>query len=93
MMLPPQYKNEAAIGLPFPPFLRSVNVTRAVTGSYFDERDPNSSLCDVRLHLIAELPDELVRDHKDEDRRSLNGLCDVWNGHLQRGNSDKVRVL
>lgn len=53
-----------------------------MTGSYFDERYPHGPLRDVRLHLIAEFPDELVRDHKDEDLCAFDCVCDVWNSDL-----------
>lgn len=55
-----------------------------MTGSYFDERDPDGSLRDVRFHLITQFGDELVRDHKDEDLCSFDSFCDVWNGDLER---------
>lgn len=62
----------------------SGNVTRGtMTGSHFDERYPDGSLHDVRLDLVAEFADELVRDDKDQDLCSLHCLCDVWNSNLE----------
>lgn len=67
------------------PFMLSGNLTRGtMTGSHFDERYPDGSLSDVRLHLVAEFADELVRDHEDEDLCSLHGFGDVWNGDLEK---------
>lgn len=54
-----------------------------MTGSHFDERYPDGSLCDVGFYLIAQFGDELVRDHEDEDLCSFDGLCDLWNGDLE----------
>lgn len=55
-----------------------------MTGSHFDERYPDGSLGDVRLHLITEFADELVRDHENKDLCPLHSVCDVWNGNLER---------
>lgn len=51
-------------------------------GTHFDERYPDGPLRDVRLHLITEFADELVRDYKDEDLRPFHGLCDLRDGDL-----------
>lgn len=51
-------------------------------GPYFDERYPDGSLRDVRLDLVTQLGDELVRDDEDEDLCSFHGLRDVWNSDL-----------
>lgn len=52
--------------------------------SYFDERYTDGSFCDVRLDLITDFADELVRDHKHKDFGSFNSLRDVWDSDLVR---------
>lgn len=61
------------------------------TGSHFDERYPDGSLRDVGFHLVTEAGDELVRDHKDQDLRSFDGLSDVGNGDLTGATTAELR--
>ena len=60
--------------------------------SYFDEWNPNGPLCNVRLHLFTEFPNELVWDDKDQDIGSLHSLCDFWNCNLFRHQQQKKFV-
>lgn len=50
---------------------------------YFDEGYPDGSLRHMRLHLVAEFANELVRDDEDEDLGSLHGFSYVGNSHLE----------
>lgn len=63
-----------------------------MTGSYLDKGDPDGSTCDVRLHLVTDVADELVRDHKDQDLGFSHGLCQVRHCHLgENGRYNKLR--
>lgn len=92
MTLGPQ-KNKKHSQMTVSPFMFSRNLTRGTTtGSYFDERDPDGSLSDVRLHLVTEFADELVRYHEDEDLCSLHGFGDVWNGDLRKQQQQRHQI-
>ena len=51
---------------------------------YLDECDSSSSAGDAADHLVTELPDELVRDHKHQQVSSLRSITELRDSHLWR---------
>lgn len=58
---------------------------------YLYESDSPSLGGNAAHHLIAQLPDELVRDHEHQQVGSLCSIAKLRDGHLQRVRSVKRR--